>query len=58
MSTVPRTSWTAEEDSLLRRAVAELGDEPGVWKAVAERIPGRTNKACRKVSVFISFTGS
>jgi len=41
-------AWTEEEDDLLRSAVAEHGDGPGVWKTVAERIPGRTNKACRK----------
>jgi hypothetical protein len=46
--TAPR-AWTAEEDALLRRAVAEHGESPGVWKTIAESIPGRTNKACRKV---------
>ncbi|KAF8527944.1 hypothetical protein BU17DRAFT_81177 [Hysterangium stoloniferum] len=46
-STVPRP-WSQEEDDLLRQAVNTYGDEPGVWKTIAESVPGRTNKACRK----------
>lgn len=43
------TPWTAEEDNLLRHAVA-LHGECDNWKQVAVFVPGRTNKACRKVS--------
>ncbi|KAH9487048.1 Transcription factor MYB3R-4 [Psilocybe cubensis] len=39
--------WTEEEDQLLRQAVAHYGENDN-WKKVAEGIPGRTNKACRK----------
>ncbi|KAI6045097.1 hypothetical protein EDC04DRAFT_3105251 [Pisolithus marmoratus] len=39
--------WTAQEDELLARAVAEHGENDN-WKRVAECVPGRTNKACRK----------
>ncbi|KAI0274883.1 Homeodomain-like protein [Gloeopeniophorella convolvens] len=39
--------WTAYEDLLLSRAVAEFEGEAD-WKTIAERVPGRTNKACRK----------
>ncbi|KAL4069412.1 hypothetical protein J3A83DRAFT_3553486 [Scleroderma citrinum] len=39
--------WTAQEDELLVRAVAEHGENDN-WKRVAMCIPGRTNKACRK----------
>lgn len=41
--------WTGEEDGLLARAVGEHGEQDN-WKRVAESVPGRTNKACRKVS--------
>ena len=40
--------WTAGEDELLRQAVAVHGPHDN-WKAVAQGVPGRTNKACRKV---------
>jgi hypothetical protein len=40
--------WTAEEDDLLRRAVAVHG-EVDHWKVIATHVPGRSNKACRKV---------
>ena len=40
--------WSPEEDKLLREAVARHGEHDN-WKAVAECVPGRTNKACRKV---------
>ncbi|KAL1739295.1 hypothetical protein HDZ31DRAFT_85949 [Schizophyllum fasciatum] len=39
--------WTAEEDAQLRAAVALHGENDN-WKTVAEMVPGRTNKACRK----------
>lgn len=42
------TPWTPEEDTLLRNAVAIYSDTDN-WKAVAGQVPGRTNKACRKV---------
>lgn len=48
MATVPRP-WSQEEDNLLKQAVATHGEEPGVWKIIASTIPGRSNKACRKV---------
>lgn len=40
--------WTAEEDNLLVQAVAIHGQNDN-WKQVALAVPGRTNKACRKV---------
>jgi hypothetical protein len=40
--------WTAAEDHLLTQAVA-LHGEADQWKAIALCVPGRTNKACRKV---------
>ena len=40
--------WSAHEDLLLSRAVAEFDGEAD-WKTIALRVPGRTNKACRKV---------
>ncbi len=42
--------WSAHEDLLLSRAVAEFDGEAD-WKTIAQRVPGRTNKACRKVSL-------
>jgi hypothetical protein len=42
------TPWTADEDSLLTQAVALHGDADQ-WKTIALCVPGRTNKACRKV---------
>ena len=40
--------WTTQEDNLLIQAVAIHGENDN-WKAVAALVPGRTNKACRKV---------
>jgi len=40
--------WSAEEDNLLIQAVAIHGQNDN-WKQVALSVPGRTNKACRKV---------
>ena len=40
--------WSAHEDLLLSRAVEEFDGEAD-WKTIAQRVPGRTNKACRKV---------
>lgn len=45
--------WTPREDELLTRAVANFGEHDN-WKTVAQAVPGRTNKACRKVH-FSSF---
>ncbi|TFK57621.1 hypothetical protein OE88DRAFT_1651452 [Heliocybe sulcata] len=39
--------WTAQEDALLRQAVAIHGESDN-WKTIAQSVPGRTNKACRK----------
>ncbi|KIP06925.1 hypothetical protein PHLGIDRAFT_106353 [Phlebiopsis gigantea 11061_1 CR5-6] len=39
--------WTQDEDGLLRQAVAVHGPQDN-WKKVAQCVPGRTNKACRK----------
>lgn len=40
--------WSVHEDILLSKAVAEFDGEAD-WKTIAQRVPGRTNKACRKV---------
>jgi len=40
--------WSAYEDLLLSKAVAEFDGETD-WKTIAQHVPGRTNKACRKV---------
>jgi hypothetical protein len=40
--------WGAAEDELLIRAVSNFGEHDN-WKTVAQAVPGRTNKACRKV---------
>lgn len=42
--------WNAAEDELLIRAVSNFGEHDN-WKTVAQAVPGRTNKACRKVSL-------
>ena len=42
--------WTPYEDDLLRAAVVIHGDNTEKWKTIALSVPGRTNKACRKVS--------
>ncbi|KAI0257317.1 hypothetical protein BJV78DRAFT_27052 [Lactifluus subvellereus] len=39
--------WSAYEDLLLSKAVAEFDGEAD-WKTIAQHVPGRTNKACRK----------
>jgi hypothetical protein len=44
--------WTKHEDNLLKQAVAIHGENDN-WKTVALSVPGRTNKACRKVSIFM-----
>lgn len=43
-------SWTKDEDELLIQAVAVHGEVDN-WKTVALSVPGRTNKACRKVGL-------
>ena len=40
--------WTKQEDELLTQAVRVHGENDN-WKAIALCVPGRTNKACRKV---------
>ncbi|KDR83378.1 hypothetical protein GALMADRAFT_205382 [Galerina marginata CBS 339.88] len=40
-----RRTWSAEEDELLRKAVAGYGKS---WVQVATSIPGRTNDQCRE----------
>jgi len=44
--------WTKHEDNLLKQAV-DIHGENDNWKTVALSVPGRTNKACRKVSIFM-----
>ena len=41
--------WTPHEDKLLTEAVSIYGDNTEKWKIIALSVPGRTNKACRKV---------
>ncbi|KAF7318600.1 hypothetical protein HMN09_00370900 [Mycena chlorophos] len=46
-----RRQWSAEEDELLRRAVdrEEPGNPaPSKWHAIAQHVPKRSNKDCRK----------
>ncbi|KAF7337122.1 hypothetical protein MVEN_02150000 [Mycena venus] len=46
-----RRQWTAQEDELLRMAVnrEEPGNPaPSKWHAIAQHVPNRTNKDCRK----------
>ncbi|KAJ6577044.1 hypothetical protein DFH09DRAFT_356252 [Mycena vulgaris] len=46
-----RRQWTAQEDELLRFAVnrEEPGNSaPSKWHAIAQHVPNRTNKDCRK----------
>lgn len=38
-------SWTAEEDEMLRRKVAEHGRK---WARIAKHLPGRVGKQCRE----------
>ena len=51
MSNPPNTGrpWTTEEDNLLKEAVYIYGENTEKWKIIATHVPGRTNKACRKV---------
>ncbi|KAJ7630537.1 hypothetical protein FB45DRAFT_915812 [Roridomyces roridus] len=46
-TTVVDTRWSKAEDDLLLQAVASFGEHEN-WKTVAQAVPGRTNKACRK----------
>lgn len=46
--------WSQLEDDLLRIAVSRHGVQDN-WKAVADDVPGRNNKACRKVCIRASF---
>ncbi|KAL4257294.1 MYB transcription factor 20 [Pleurotus pulmonarius] len=39
--------WSADEDSLLKAAV-DIHGENDNWKIIAQAVPGRSNKACRK----------
>ncbi|KAJ7679354.1 hypothetical protein DFH06DRAFT_1316283 [Mycena polygramma] len=51
MSNRERRQWTAHEDELLRMAVnrEEPGNPaPSKWHAIAQHVPNRTNKDCRK----------
>jgi hypothetical protein len=41
---VVKGAWSAEEDELMKAAVAEHGKD---WKKVSEAVPGRTSKQCR-----------
>ncbi|KAI0896157.1 hypothetical protein F4806DRAFT_52728 [Annulohypoxylon nitens] len=45
-----RRRWTAEEDTLLRRAVenATTQGRPLLWRDLAKSVPGRSNKDCRR----------
>ncbi|KAF7297544.1 hypothetical protein MIND_00988600 [Mycena indigotica] len=50
-TTRERRQWTQEEDALLRQAVdrEEPGNPtPSKWHAIAQHVPQRTNKDCRK----------
>ncbi|KAJ0415337.1 hypothetical protein BJY00DRAFT_293593 [Aspergillus carlsbadensis] len=49
-----RNLWAEEEDRILRREVIKQGSpdvklgKPRDWRAIAEKLPGRSNKDCRK----------
>ncbi|KAF7340030.1 Transcriptional activator Myb [Mycena venus] len=45
--TALESRWTPHEDELLTAAVRNFGEHDN-WKTVAQAVPGRTNKACRK----------
>ncbi|KAL9620212.1 MAG: hypothetical protein Q9160_005221 [Pyrenula sp. 1 TL-2023] len=49
---MPRTPrrWTPEEDQILRREAATQLEEGSVksWNRIADQLPGRSNKDCRK----------
>lgn len=42
--------WNSDEDAKLINAVQMYGDDTEKWKTIAAYVPGRTNKACRKVA--------
>ncbi|KAG9019118.1 hypothetical protein FRB90_006186 [Tulasnella sp. 427] len=44
----PGKAWTNSEDEKLIEAVQKYGENTESWKTIAEAVPGRTNKACRK----------
>ncbi|KAG9042137.1 hypothetical protein FS837_011251 [Tulasnella sp. UAMH 9824] len=44
----PGKAWTNSEDEKLITAVQKYGENTESWKTIAEAVPGRTNKACRK----------
>ncbi|KAI8326068.1 hypothetical protein GQ54DRAFT_307806 [Martensiomyces pterosporus] len=43
----PSSRWSPEEDELLKRAVAQFGEDRQ-WVKVAQQVPGRTNLQCRQ----------
>ncbi|KAF2204389.1 hypothetical protein GQ43DRAFT_429001 [Delitschia confertaspora ATCC 74209] len=45
-----RRKWTPEEDELLRHAVKKAMErsQPLLWRELAKKVPGRTNKDCRR----------
>jgi hypothetical protein len=45
--------WTSQEDRILVEQVAVHGDVDK-WKTICLAIPGRSNKACRKVLISLS----
>ncbi|KAL2869087.1 Homeodomain-like protein [Aspergillus lucknowensis] len=47
MARLPK-KWTAEEDDTLRREVESQRPDGRDWCHIAEKLPGRTNKDCRK----------
>ena len=47
--------WSPHEDKLLTQAIAVHG-EVDKWKIIALSVPGRTNKACRKVRCLWTWT--
>lgn len=42
-----RRSWTSWEDQTLRSRIAQYGESRGMWKEIAQAIPGRTAKVSR-----------
>ena len=52
-SSAPNNFWNKEEDEVLRQAVAEQdGEETINWHRIADKLPFRTNKDCRKRWVY------
>ncbi|KAJ1724962.1 hypothetical protein LPJ53_000816 [Coemansia erecta] len=43
----PSARWSAEEDTLLKRAVKQYGEDRQ-WVKVSQQVPGRTNLQCRQ----------